>query len=91
MEFSQQEYWGGLPFPTPEDLPDPGIKPKSLVSSALADGFFTIAQLGSPLELISKSKNFSLKSSIQEGERKTSNKTNQEKRKFKLISLEIRK
>ena len=65
MEFSQQEYWGGLPLPTPEDLPDPGIIPKSLVSSALTDGFFTIAQLGSPLELISKSRNFSLKRSIQ--------------------------
>ena len=24
-----QEYWGGLPFPSPEDLPDPGIKPRS--------------------------------------------------------------
>ena len=27
MEFSRQEYWSGLPFPSPEDLPDPGIKP----------------------------------------------------------------
>ena len=27
MEFSRQEYWSGLPFPTPEDLPDPGIEP----------------------------------------------------------------
>ena len=26
MGFSRQEYWGGLPFPSPEDLPDPGIK-----------------------------------------------------------------
>ena len=65
MEFSQQEYWGVLTFPTPEDLPDSGIKVKSLVSSALADGFFTIAQLGNTLELISKPKNFSLKISIQ--------------------------
>ena len=30
MEFSRQEYWGGLPFPSPEDLPDPGIEPRSL-------------------------------------------------------------
>ena len=30
-----QEYWGGLPFPTPEDLPDPEIKPMSLVSPAM--------------------------------------------------------
>ena len=29
MEFSRQEYWSGLPFPTPGDLPDPGIKPGS--------------------------------------------------------------
>ena len=27
MEFSRQEYWSGLPFPSPGDLPDPGIKP----------------------------------------------------------------
>ena len=30
MGFSRQEYWSGLPFPTPEDLPDPGIKLVSL-------------------------------------------------------------
>ena len=29
MEFSRQEYWSGLPFPSPEDLPDPGIKHSS--------------------------------------------------------------
>ena len=34
MEFSRQEYWSGLPFLTPGDLPDPGIKPASLVSPA---------------------------------------------------------
>ena len=28
--FSRQEYWSGVPFPLPEDLPDPGIKPESL-------------------------------------------------------------
>ena len=39
--FSRQEYWSGVPFPTLEDLPDPGIKPMSLVSSALAGRFFT--------------------------------------------------
>ena len=31
MEFSRQEYWNGLPFPFPRDLPDPEVKPKSLV------------------------------------------------------------
>ena len=29
MGFSRQEYWSGLPFPSPEDLPDPGIEPWS--------------------------------------------------------------
>ena len=37
-EFPRQEYWSGLPFPSPEGLPDPGIK---LASPALAGGFFT--------------------------------------------------
>ena len=41
MGFSRQEYWSGLPCPAPGDLPDPGIKPVSLVSPALAGGFFT--------------------------------------------------
>ena len=41
MEFSRQEYWSGLPFPLPGDLPDPGIEPKSLKSPALPGGFFT--------------------------------------------------
>ena len=41
MGFSRQEYWSGLPFPTPGDLPDPGIKPASLRSPALAGRFFT--------------------------------------------------
>ena len=39
--FSRQEYWSGLPFATPGDLPDPGIEPVSLTSPALAGGFFT--------------------------------------------------
>jgi len=41
MEFSRQEYWSGLPFPAPGDLPDPGIEPMSSESSALAGGFYT--------------------------------------------------
>ena len=39
--FSRQEYWSGLPFPSPGDLRDPGMEPVSLTSPALADGFFT--------------------------------------------------
>ena len=38
MEFRRQEYWSGLPFLSPEDLPNPGIKP---TSPALAGGFFS--------------------------------------------------
>ena len=41
MEFSRQEYWSGLPCPPPRDLPNSGIKPMSLMSPALAGGFFT--------------------------------------------------
>ena len=41
MGFSTQEYWSGLPFPAPGDLPDPGIEPTSLMSPALAGRFFT--------------------------------------------------
>ena len=39
MEFSRQEFWSGLPFPSPGDLPDPGTKPKP---PALAGRFFTV-------------------------------------------------
>ena len=48
VEFSREEYWIGLPFPTPGDLPEPGIEPKSLVSRALAGRFFTTAPPGKP-------------------------------------------
>ena len=41
MEFSRQEYWSRLPFPTPGDLSNPWVKPGSLASPALAGGFFT--------------------------------------------------
>ena len=41
MEFSRQKYWSGLSCPPPEDLPDPGIEHASLMSPALAGGFFT--------------------------------------------------
>ena len=39
IEFSKQEYWSGLPFPTPEDLPNPLSEP---TSPALADRFVTL-------------------------------------------------
>ena len=41
MGFSRQGYWSGLPWPPPGDLPDLGIRLKSLISPALAGGFFT--------------------------------------------------
>ena len=41
MGFPRQEYWHGLPFLPPRDLPDPGIEPAPPVSPALAGGFFT--------------------------------------------------
>ena len=39
MEFSRQEYWSGVPFPSPGDLPDPGIKPRS--PALQADAFWS--------------------------------------------------
>ena len=55
VEFFRQEYWSGLLFPTSGDLPDPGIKPVSLVSPALAGGFFTTASHGLPNSCLSSS------------------------------------
>ena len=46
MRFSKQEYWSGLSFPPPRDLPNPGIKP---ASPALAGRLFTTMLPGKPL------------------------------------------
>ena len=43
MKFSRQEYWSGLPCLPARRLPNPGIKPTSLMSPALAGRFFTIS------------------------------------------------
>ena len=59
MGFSRQEYRGGLPFPPPGDLPDPGIDPASPVSPALAGGFFTSEPRGKPVQLFKPSLFFS--------------------------------
>ena len=48
MGFPRQEYWSGLPFPPLGDLLNPGIKPQSLVSPALAGRFFTTVPPGKP-------------------------------------------
>ena len=50
MGFPRQEYWSELPFPPQGDFPNPGIKPMSPVSSALADGCFTTEPSGKPME-----------------------------------------
>ena len=48
---SRQEYWSGLPCPHPGNLPDPGIKPESLMSPALVGGFFTTSATWGALHL----------------------------------------
>ena len=53
VEFSRQEYRSGLPFPAPEDLPDPGIETVSPASPALAGGFFTTKPPGKLLQFLS--------------------------------------
>ena len=52
MGFSKQEYWSGLPCPSPGDLPGPGIEPVSLISPALAGRFFTTRLPGKLLLLL---------------------------------------
>ena len=49
MKFSRQEYWNGLPFPSPGDLPHPRTEP---TSPALAVGFFTTLPPGKPSMMI---------------------------------------
>ena len=49
MGFSRQEYWSGLPFTTPRDLPHPGIEPMPLVSPALAGRLFITQPPRKPL------------------------------------------
>jgi len=53
MGFPRQEYWSGLPFPSPEDLPDPEIKPMSL---ALIGGLFATEPPGKPIQHSRKGK-----------------------------------
>ena len=66
IEFPRQEHWSGLPFPSPWDLPNPGIKP---TLSALADRFFTTEPPGKPSTGSGTKQNLnsSLSSSIQLG------------------------
>ena len=48
MDFSRQECWSRLPFPTPGDLPEPGIESASLASPVLAGRFFPTVPPGKP-------------------------------------------
>ena len=48
MEFSRQEYWSGLPFPSPEDLPNPGIEPTSPLSPGLQADSLSAEPSGKP-------------------------------------------
>ena len=63
MGLSQQEYWSGLPFPTPGDLPNPGIEPVSSMAPVLAGRSFTNEPPGKPLinKLISGKRRYSEK------------------------------
>ena len=47
MGFPRQEYWSGLPFPSPGGLPDPGTEPRS---PTLTSSFFTTEPPGKPLK-----------------------------------------
>ena len=49
MGFSRQEYWSRLPCPPPRDLPDPGIKPESLVAPALQVDSLLLSHQGNPV------------------------------------------
>ena len=49
MEFLRQKYWSGLPFPSPGDLPDPGMELTSPASPSLTGGFFIPELLGKHL------------------------------------------
>ena len=57
MGFFRQDHWNGLPFPSPGDFPDTGIKPTSLMSPALAGKFFTTsATWEAPVEIYCREK-----------------------------------
>ena len=50
MGFFRQEYWSGLPFPPPADLPDPGMEPASYVSPVLQVDSLPLSHWGSPTQ-----------------------------------------
>ena len=52
MEFPWQEHWSGVPFPSPGDLPNPGIEPKSLASLALAGSLYQLCHRGTVMSSV---------------------------------------
>ena len=56
MGFSRQEYWNGLPYPPPGDLPNPGIEHESPASPALVGGSFTAESPGKPSDILDQQK-----------------------------------
>ena len=56
--FSRQEYWSGLPFPSPGDLPDPEIELTSISAPALQAGSLLLSHWGSPQKTLSAFKRF---------------------------------
>ena len=56
MEFSWQEYWSWFPFPSPGDLPNPGIEPMSLESPALTGVSFITVPPWKPVDLMLRCK-----------------------------------
>ena len=70
MEFFRQEYWNGLPFSSPKDFPNPGIKPISLASLAWQEILCQLSHQGSPNQLhfnLKKEKINKLKLRVDEG------------------------
>ena len=61
MEFSRQEYWSGLPFPTPGNLPNPGMEP---MFPSLAGRFFSTVTPGKPIHNVYVYQNIVLKFNI---------------------------
>ena len=65
MDFSRQEYWSGLSFPSPGVLPNPRIKPMSTVALALQANFLPLSHQGSPLlgagDILDKEESLNLK------------------------------
>ena len=57
MGFPRQEYWGGLPFPSPGDLQNPGMEPMSPASPALRGRFLTTVPPGEPVLILVDAQN----------------------------------